>query len=79
MEAYIAGNHTEYAAKMAATVPLYKEALSGCGRVADLIGNWTQKIDEMKERQDWPQILKDIYKANKDEIDRDTGLELNEW
>ena len=56
MEAYIAGNHSEGDAKMAATVPLYKEALSGCGRISNLIANWAQKIDEMKERQDWRQI-----------------------
>ena len=79
MEAYIAGNHAEGDAKMTATVPLYKEALSGCGRLATLIGKWAQRIDEMKERQDWQQILKEIYNANKDLIDRDTDLELKEW
>ena len=79
MEAYIVGDHSAGDAKMTATVPLYKEALSGCGRLETLIGNWAQKIDEMKERKDWPQISKQIYKANKDLIDRDTGLELREW
>ena len=79
MEAYIAGNHADGDAKMTATVPLYKEALSGCGRVEKLIEKWAQRIDEMKAREDWPQLLKEIYQANKDEIDRDTGLELREW
>ena len=79
MEAYIAGNHADGDAKMTATVPLYKEALSGCGRLETHIGKWAQRIDEMKAREDWPQLLKEIYQANKDVIDRDTGLELREW
>ena len=79
MEAYIAGDSAAGDAKMKATVPLYNEALSGCGRLANLIGKWAQKTDDMMERKDWPQISKDIYKENKDLIDRDIGLELREW
>ena len=79
MEKYIAGDLAAGDAKMKATVPLYKDALSGCGRLATEIGNWAERIDEIKESQDWQPFLKEIYKANKDQIDRDTDLELREW
>ena len=40
MEAYIDGDKATGDAKMEETKPLYKKALSGCGNLADHMGEW---------------------------------------
>ena len=40
---------------------------------------WSKKTEDLAKRDDWAQLSKEIYEANKDVIDRDMELELREW
>ena len=61
MEAYIGGDKATGDAKMGETKPLYKKALSGCGNLADHMGEWAQKVDDLAKIADWPTTSKKIY------------------
>ena len=47
MEAYIDGDKTTADAKMGETKELYKKALTGCGEIAEHMGEWAQKFDDL--------------------------------
>ena len=79
MEAYIAGDSETADAKIRETKPLYVKALSGCGKLAESIGNWAKRTDDMMSRSDWTTFSKHVYEAHRDTIDRDGDLELREW
>ena len=53
MEAYIDGDKATGDAKMGETKPLYKKALSGCGEVAEHMGEWAQKFDDLTKIANW--------------------------
>ena len=40
---------------------------------------WARSIDDMMSRQDWPQLSKQIYKANMTAIDEAIKNEFKEW
>ena len=79
MEAYIDGDKATGDAKISETKPLYKKALSGCGRLADHMSEWAQKTDDLMKIADWQKIAMKIYEDNKVVIDRDVKDELLEW
>ena len=79
MEAYIDGDKATGDAKMADTKPLYKKALSGCGQVAEHMGEWAQKFDDLTKIADWPKVASQIYQDNKAVVDTDIKNELLEW
>ena len=79
MEAYIHDDKASGDAKMRETKPLYKEALSGCGNLADQMGEWAQKVEDLAKIEDWSAIAKKIYQDNKAVIDLDIKNELLEW
>ena len=76
---YIAGNKMAGDAYLARTKPLYRRALRDCGNISDHIHEWTEKLDDLQERDDWPKVAKQIYEANKAVIDRDIDLEIKQW
>ena len=78
-EEYAAGKKMAGDAYLAKTKPLYKRALSDCGNLGDHMHEWSQKMDDLQERKDWPEIAKKIYETNKAIIDRDVDLEVREW
>ena len=79
MEAYIAGDKATGDAKIADTKPLYKKALADCGKVAEHMGEWAQKLDDLAKIADWDKVSMQIYKANKNIIDGEIKDELLEW
>ena len=67
MEAFIAGDMQGGWTKYNATKPLFADALSGCKKYGRHV--WVDKIRDMEERADWPQLREEIYQENKSVID----------
>ena len=79
MDAYIKGDYPTGDSKMIETYPLYKQALSGCGNLGELINYWLLRTSDLTSSPDWPQKWQQIYAQDKDQIDSYYALRLSKW